>query len=236
VHVKLRPPSPAMVVACLALFVALGGSGYAAIRTVQSAATHKKKSKAPSQQALINAAVAKYLSSHHSQFAGAKGETGAAGPAGVAGPTGATGAAGTPGTVGQRGEQGPSGLVSQSASLAGPLKTGSSNPVELGGPSVTVNVGPSGLVEYWATATISSTGGTAEVVLFGPSGYAPQLQNSGLPVTLYTMPGSDNGTNIFNPGPSTWQVGPGRHTFTLEYADTAGEGTFSEVELVVIPV
>jgi hypothetical protein len=101
---------------------------------------------------------------------------------------------------------------------------------------VTVNVGPSGLVAYWAKATVSSTGGTAEVWLLDGKGEAPQLTESGLPVSLYTMPGSDSGTNIFNAGLSTDNVGPGKKTFTLEYSDTSGTGTFTEVELVVIPL
>lgn len=234
-HVERRLPSPAMIVACLALFVALGGSGLAATDIGHSATTRKKKPKAPSDQTLINAAVSKYLSSHHSELLGPKGETGAPGLTGPAGAIGPTGAAGAAGSTGGRGEQGPSGLVSASARLAGPVSTGSSAPVELGGPSVTVDVGPSGLVEFWAKAKLSSTKGQAEVYLVGPTGYAPQLQ-SGSEITLSSEPGSDQGTFIFNPGLSTDYVGPGKHTFTLEYADTEGEGTFSEVELVVIPV
>jgi hypothetical protein len=101
---------------------------------------------------------------------------------------------------------------------------------------VTVNVGPSGLVAYWATATVSSSGGTAEVWLVEPTGEAPQITNSGGAITLYTKPESDTGTFIFNAGLSTEYVGPGQKTFKLEYADSAGEGTFSEVELVVIPL
>jgi uncharacterized membrane protein len=40
-HTNLRLPSPAMIVACIALFVALGGSGYAATQIGHSA-KHKK--------------------------------------------------------------------------------------------------------------------------------------------------------------------------------------------------
>lgn len=221
-----------MIVACVALFVALGGTGYAASQlnrpTTPAGAAKHKKPKEPSLQQLINAAVAKYVSSHRSQLAG---------PQGPAGAAGAAGPKGEPGPQGPAGETGPSGLVSQSARIAGTVTTESSSMVELGGPSVTVDVGPSGLVAYWATAKISSIGGTAEVVLVGPTGYAPQLQNTGLPVTMYTAPGSDKGTNIFNAGLSTEYVGPGKHTFELEYQETAGgEGIFSDIELVVIPV
>jgi hypothetical protein len=164
---------------------------------------------------------------------GVAGPGGAAGPAGAAGPTGATGATGPQGL---RGEIGPTGLASKSASVAGPLTTGSSSRVDLGGPSVTVTVGPSGLVAYWAKATVSSSVGTAEVWLVEPTGEAPQIQNGGGAVPLYTKPESDSGTNIFNAGLSTEYVGQGQKTFSLQYADSAGTGTFSEVELVVIPL
>jgi Collagen triple helix repeat (20 copies) len=236
-RIHIRFPSPAIVVAVVALFVALGGSGYAATHIGRSAAKHKKK--APSQQALIDAAVAKYFASHGGKFVG---PPGVAGPAGAPGPPGATGAAGTTGTTGTTGPQGfqgeigPTGLASKSASVAGPLTTGSSSRVNLGGPSVTVTVGPSGLVAYWAKATVSSSGGTAEVWLVEPTGEAPQIQNGGGAVPLYTKPESDSGTNIFNAGLSTEYVGSGQKTFSLQYADSAGTGTFSEVELVVIPL
>jgi hypothetical protein len=230
--VKLRFPSPAMVVALVALFTALGGTGYAASQIAVSAAKHGK-SKTPSPQALVSAAVAKYFAAHHSMFVGPNGPAGATGATGA---TGAMGAMGVEGPPGQRGEVGPAGLASKSASVAGPLTTGSSNRVNLGGPSVTVNVGPSGLVAYWAKATVQSSGGTAEVWLVEPTGEAPQISNTGGAVELYTKPESDTGTNIFNAGLSTEWVGPGQKTFSLQYLDTAGTGTFSNVELVVIPL
>jgi hypothetical protein len=215
-----------MIIAFIALFIALGGSGYAATRIV-TAAKHKK---APSQQSLIKAAVAKYISGHLSQLKGAPGATG---PTGPTGPPGAAGAAGAKGDPGLPGETGPAGLASVSAKLAGPVETGSSSRVNLGGPKVTVKVGPSGLVAFWATAKISSSGGTPEVWLVEPTGEAPQLVGNG---TLYTQPGSDSGTIIFNAGLSTEHVGSGSKTFELQYLDTGGTAKFEEVELVVIPL
>lgn len=226
-----RLPSPATVIASVALFVALGGTGYAASEIAHSAAKHKK---APSQSSLIAKAVAKYFAQHHGQFVGGQG------PAGPQGQTGATGPAGAKGEKGEKGEAGPTGpagAASVTASLKGPITTGSSSPVALGGPSVTVNVGPSGLVEYWIRGTLSSTSGNAEVWLFDGKGEAPQIvTNSKSPFTLTTTPESDTGTFIFNPAMSTDYVGPGKKTFTIEYADESGTGTFSEVELVVVPL
>lgn len=220
-----------MIIACIALFVALGGSSYAAIRILRSETTLRKghssettlrKGHREPSKSVINAAVAKYFKSHHSQFVGPRGPEG----------SGSQGPAGLPG------ERGPAGLASESSRLAGPVTTGSASMVNLGGPSVTVKVGPSGLVAYWATATLKSEGGgTAEVVLTMPSGYAPQLENSSSsPITIYTQPGSDNGTNIFNAGLSTVYVGPGTRTLSLEYSDSGGVGVFEDIELDVIPL
>ena len=224
---SIRPsrPSPAMVVAWVAIFIALSGTGYAASEIARSSAT---KRKTPSQQALINAAVAKYFSSHRGRL------TGSTGPSG---PTGLTGLPGLPGSQGPPGEPGPAGAAPVSSTVAGPLTTGSSSRVNLGGPSVTVNVGPSGLVAFWAKGSISTTAGTAEVTLLEPTGEAVQLKSTyKSPVTIYTLPGENGGTVAFNGGLSTEYVGPGKHTFSLQYSDTSGTGTFSEMELVVIPL
>ncbi len=226
---KPRLPSSATIIACIALFVALGGTGYAASQIAHSGAEHKKSHRKPSQRSLINAAVAKYFASHRSQFVGPRG------PGGAIGSPGPTGAPGSPGPTG---ETGPAGLASGSAKLAGPVSTGSSSVVDLGGPSVTVKVGPSGLVAFWATARLKSVGGgTAEVTLEEPSGSSVQIQNSSSSaITYYTKPESNSGTIIFNAGLSTDFVGSGNKTFKLEYSDSGGTGTFENVELVVIPL
>lgn len=219
---KPRLPSSATIIACIALFVALGGSSYAAIQISHSEATLKESHQKPSQSQ-IKAAVAKYFASHRGQFVG---------------PPGPVGSVGSAGLQGGPGERGPAGLASESAKLAGPVSTGSASMVNLGGPSVTVKVGPSGLIAYWAKATLKSEGGgTAEVDLTLPSGYAAQIQtSSSSPITLHTEPGSDSGAFIFNTGLSTLYVGPGTKTFSLEYSDLGGIGVFEEVELDVIPL
>jgi len=84
---KRSLPSPAMIVACLALFIALGGTGYAATH-LRSHGRHALSSKAKR---------------------GPRGKRGPAGPAGPAGPQGAQGEKGVPGPVGPRGAPGPQG-------------------------------------------------------------------------------------------------------------------------------
>jgi hypothetical protein len=94
---KPKLPSPAMVVACIALFAALGGSGYAAGNLVHKATASSAKPKRGPR--------------------GKRGPAGPAGPQGVPGPKGATGDKGAQGpkgdtgAPGKQGEPGPAGPV-----------------------------------------------------------------------------------------------------------------------------
>ena len=104
-------PSPALVIACLALFVALGGTGYAATHL---AATHPAANLAASgRQATPHAAPRGPQGLRGPQGAtgapGAKGDAGAAGAAGGAGPPGPPGPAGPAGPAGPQGIPGPAG-------------------------------------------------------------------------------------------------------------------------------
>lgn len=85
---KLKLPSPAMIVACIALFAAMGGTGYAAGQFAHRATASTAKTKR-----------------------GPRGKRGPAGPQGPQGPTGARGATGAAGARGERGETGPAGPV-----------------------------------------------------------------------------------------------------------------------------
>lgn len=90
---KRSLPSPALVIACLALFVALGGTGYAATQLSQgqSQATASKKAKQGPRGPR-----------------GPKGAKGAKGAPGTTGLPGQKGAAGSAGATGATGERGPS--------------------------------------------------------------------------------------------------------------------------------
>jgi hypothetical protein len=92
-----RRPSPAMVVASLALLVALGGTGVAAVNALvpkNSVGTAQLKNGA------VTAAKVKAGSLLASNFKAGQLTGGAAGPAGPAGPSGATGPAGAAGPAG----------------------------------------------------------------------------------------------------------------------------------------
>jgi hypothetical protein len=90
---KLSMPSPAMVIACVALFVAMGGTGYAATQ-------------------LANGEGHAVASKKH------KGKRGKRGPRGLQGPTGPTGPQGTPGPQGAKGATGATGAAGTALAYA----------------------------------------------------------------------------------------------------------------------
>jgi len=102
----LRRPSPAMVVACLALLVALGGTSMAAATQLakNSVGTPQLKTAAVTNPKIKNNAInsAKVASKSllRSDFAPGQLPAGPTGPQGPAGPTGAAGAAGPAGVIG----------------------------------------------------------------------------------------------------------------------------------------
>jgi len=94
-HPKRLGPSPAMVVACLALGIALAGTSYAAITLPKNSVGTKQLKK----NAVISSKV-KNRSLLAVDFKSGQLPRGAQGPAGSAGPTGATGATGATGPAG----------------------------------------------------------------------------------------------------------------------------------------
>ena len=103
-RITARRPSPAMVVALVALSVALGGTGYAALnlpRNSVGAAEIKRNAVASAE--IKNRTVRLADLARSARIAGPQGPQG---PAGVQGPAGAQGAQGEPGATGQAGPAG----------------------------------------------------------------------------------------------------------------------------------
>ena len=114
--IKGRRPSPAMVISLLALFVALGGTGYAAIVLPANSVGSKqlKKSAVSNKKIAKNAVTTSKVkdgSLLKGDFAAGQLPAGAAGPAGSAGPAGPTGPTGPAGTNGTNGTNGTDGLI-----------------------------------------------------------------------------------------------------------------------------
>lgn len=95
----------------LALFIALGGTSYAAAKLPRNSVGSAQLRKGAVSESKLSKGVVKKLNK-----AGAKGATGAAGPAGAPGATGAAGATGATGPKGDTGATGPAG----SPGAAGP--------------------------------------------------------------------------------------------------------------------
>jgi hypothetical protein len=99
-----RRPSPAMIVALLALFVSLGGAGYAATQLPRnSVGTAQLQANAVTRAKLANGAVTSSKVADHSllakDFRTGQLPSGARGPQGQPGPQGPPGAGGTDATV-----------------------------------------------------------------------------------------------------------------------------------------
>jgi len=92
----------ANVVACLALFVALGGASYAAFKLPKNSVGRKQIKKAAVTPAKLSKA-AKLTLAGPTGPTGPKGATGARGPKGEPGPKGDTGSQGKEGPIGKQG-------------------------------------------------------------------------------------------------------------------------------------
>jgi hypothetical protein len=118
---------------------------------------------------------------------------------------------------------------------AGPLPTASVPAIDLGGPSVTVNVPQTGLVAIYARGTGQINGGggdaRAQIHLFEPTLLpgAPRVMefDSGQPELRISTPGTGDVDGTPNLARGGWIVFPadaGKYTFSLYYS-VAGGGT-----------
>jgi Collagen triple helix repeat (20 copies) len=106
-RIKPGRPTPAFVIAVVALFVSLGGTGYAAKQ--MTAGSSKKKAAAPVTKAQVNKMIAAYFTAHRAELKGQQGPAGAAGKNGEAGTKGDKGAQGDKGEKGDQGIRGEKG-------------------------------------------------------------------------------------------------------------------------------
>jgi hypothetical protein len=160
-RVRRGRPTPALVIALIALFASLGGTGYAAGQ-VAATASKAKPSKLVTK-AQVNKLIAGYFTSHRTELKGPEGPAGPVGPAGKAGDAGAKGDRGEKGDAGDKGERGEVGPQGPGAiSLVG--STTGTQTVSLGtvGPwTVTLACGPNAPN---STVTIKGPGQLSQTV------------------------------------------------------------------------
>jgi hypothetical protein len=193
---------------------------------------------------------------------GPRGATGAAGQRGAtggAGPQGAIGPKGDPGATGPQGAAGANGVGAYvTGTVAGPLSTSSASATDLGGPSVTLTVPPSGLVEIYAGEASAGTGGHSDVFLYEdgnpvagvecdgsspgliiaddpPTSPPTTISTTGTSYNATTPPCGTDGGGV--PTSLTVHAGSGSHTFKLEYAIGGGpySTTFTDSFLSIAP-
>jgi hypothetical protein len=193
----LRKPSPAMIVACLALLVALSGTGVAAATQLgrNSVGTLQLKDSAVTNAKIrnnaINSAKVAARSLLRSDFAPGQLPAGPVGPQGPAGPTGPAGAAGPAGVVG------PVTVRQASVSVPG---SASDKPT------------PNTL---WVTRTVNTNCNSGERAMSAGTGWSADADDLEL-ATVYMKPVQSNGavTGFTAKGANNARDGQD-HTFTL---------------------
>jgi Collagen triple helix repeat (20 copies) len=124
-------PSPALVISVIALFGALGGTGYAALNITGKDVKNSSLTGKDVRDKSLTKKDFKGL------VRGARGPEGPAGPPGPTGPPGASGAPGAagatgpPGTAGETGPQGPPGPTANGLSISGLVTASDGQTVEV---------------------------------------------------------------------------------------------------------
>jgi len=195
-----RRPSPAMVVACLALLVALSGTGIAAATQVarNSVGTPQLKDSAVTNAKIRNNAVnsskVAARSLLRSDFAPGQLPAGPIGPQGPAGPQGATGPTGPAGVIGA--------VTVRQASVSVP---GSASDAGIGGPN-----------GFWVTRTVNVSCNSGERAMSAGTGWSADANDLEL-ATVYMKPvftGTGPVTGFTAKGANNARDGED-HTFTV---------------------
>jgi hypothetical protein len=142
-RIENHRPSPALVVSIIALFVALGGTGYAALKLPKNSVGSAQVING----SLQTGDLAKTATAALKGNSGPQGPQGAAGTIGPAGPTGPAGATGPSGATGPMGASGPAGQNGTNATINGVAAGGDlagtyPNPTVKDGAITTAKFGP----------------------------------------------------------------------------------------------
>jgi hypothetical protein len=217
-------PSPALVIACAALAVALGGVGYAAtVLPRNSVGVLQLRPNSVNSAKVVNGSLLRADFRAGQVPRGARGPVGPVGPAGPAGPAGATGATGPAGPT----NAGVS-LAVKNTSESSSITTSSSSFKDLVSTTIEVPAGN--------TATVVANF-TAETACYGGTGYcAARIRIDGTEMNPnvgsdFALDSTDNNTetssSLEGHGMTRFStsIGAGNHTVVVQYA-TVGSATF----------
>jgi hypothetical protein len=238
---RLRRPTPATVIALVALFVALGGTGYAALKLPKnSVGTAQLKNNAVTGAKVKNGSLAA-ADFGGTLPGGAKGDTGAKGDKGDPGTAGTNGTNGTPGTPGTNGA--PGGALKPKIT-GGPQNSGGPNvPATLTLPSFTPAANKAELVVVkvdWTTPA-----GTCTPTPAGPAGGQVFVKLDGNQLGSQVGPAGGTGSSqsFTVSTPIVSSASPTSHTVSVDVADncavsedaTINTATVERVEFSAAP-
>jgi hypothetical protein len=172
-RVRHGRPTPALILALIALFASLGGTGYAA--TQVTAGASKAKASKLVTKAQAGKLIAGFFATHRNELEGP------AGPAGPTGPAGKAGDAGAKGDKGDRGEKGDTGDKGERGEV-GPQGPGA---ISLVGTAVGTETLTLGTVGPWTvTVTCGPNAPNSTVTIKGPGQLSQSVtKNSSTTVT-----------------------------------------------------
>lgn len=212
----------------LALFVALGGTSYAAVRLPRdSVGSAQIRAGAVGESKLAKGVRSKLAKP------GPKGARGAAGPAGSAGPKG------DPGTPGAKGDAGPQGIPGPTSVGVGGLNlTATPASTSNVGTAASVTLTQPGKVLVLVTGTFRTTcgsGGACERI------FSAQVGGTTVPGVAGSVEAdaSQSTTATLNLAGVLTNVPAGTHTVTLRVASSgpvAGQSTMSDTRIVALAV
>jgi hypothetical protein len=225
-RVKRHKPSPAIVISFIALIVAMGGTGYAAISIPKnSVGTAQLRDGAVTKQKIARKTLG--------ALDGAHGPAGAPGHMGATGPTGVTGAAGQLGATGAPGPEGSLGPTSGTS--AGSVEELSSTGFTPFGSSGTVTLPAAGkvLVEVSGFYFIQcSAAGSCSATI---SGFVDGTAVPGAHENLNAPANSGSGAEVAVSGIAV-NVPAGTHTIQLETKESASVAITNSENLHVTAV
>jgi hypothetical protein len=241
---RFHRPTPATAIALIALFVALGGTGYAALKLPKnSVGTKQLKANAVTGAKVKNGTLTAddFGGSLPTGAQGPKGDTGAAGTNGTNGTNGAKGDKGDQGDkgndgtngTGTQGPTGPSGTSLKPKVTAGPLDSGAPNTfAPLNVPAFTPAANKAELVLIKVDWTTPAAGCTGTPV--GPGGGQVIIKFDGTQIASQQGPANASTQTLEASKPIISSASPAPHTVSVEVGDNCAASENATINTVTV--